>query len=156
MSLAPTRYLKGSKYVGAGALIFDPEGRILMIRHRVRNAWEYPAGGANGRESPVATCRREVAEEVGLDLPHYRLISIDFWHGMTPNGNLLFTFAHEVTEAEASRVTPEPLEISDWRWVSRAEALDIIWPRLKPRMEQLLAAYDAGHSAYLESGSPVD
>jgi 8-oxo-dGTP diphosphatase len=31
--------------------------------------WDFPGGGRSGRETPFATLAREVAEEVGLELP---------------------------------------------------------------------------------------
>lgn len=149
------RYLRGSKYVGAGALIFDPSGRVLLIKNRLRGSWEYPAGGANGQESPLDTCIREVGEEVGLVISDYRLIGVDFWRMLTPNGNLLFTFAAVVPHAQVDLVKPQDLEVSDWRWVTRDEALELIAKRLRPRLTELFAAYDADKPVYLHTGMPV-
>jgi 8-oxo-dGTP pyrophosphatase MutT (NUDIX family) len=151
----PNKYFKGTKYIGAGALVFDPDGRVLLIKSRLRGHWEYPAGGADGRESPLDTCRREVAEEVGLELSGYRLIGVDFWRSITPYGNLLFTFAARATADQAARVKPQPLEVVEWRWVGRDEALELVAPRLRPRLAELFAAYDADKPVYLHTGSPV-
>ncbi|MBW4062024.1 NUDIX hydrolase [Candidatus Saccharibacteria bacterium] len=155
LSFTPARYLRGTKYVGAGAVIFDPGGKVLLIKNRLRNSWEYPAGGSDGKESPLETCRREVGEEVGLHLAHYRLIAVDFWHKLTPNGNLLFTFAADVSAEVAATVTPQKLEVSDWRWATRAEAMELIAPRLRPRLVELFDAYDTDKPVYLNTGHPV-
>jgi 8-oxo-dGTP pyrophosphatase MutT (NUDIX family) len=154
-SFSPSRYFKGTKFIGAGALIFDRDGRVLLIKNRLRNHWEYPAGGANGNESPLETCAREVAEEVGLALSNYHLIGIDFWRSVTPYGNLLFTFAATVTEAQVAQVKPQALEVVEWRWVSRDDAVELVAKRLRPRLLELFAAYDADKPIYLHSGEPV-
>lgn len=154
-SFNPRRYFKGSKFVGAGALIFDPDGRVLLIKNRLRGHWEYPAGGAAGAESPLETCVREVAEEVGLTLTGYRLIGVDFWRQLTPNGNLLFTFATEVNRLHAGSVKPQALEVTEWRWVTREEALILIAPRLRARLTELFGAYDADKPVYLHTGTPI-
>jgi 8-oxo-dGTP diphosphatase len=154
-AFTPARYLRGSKFVGAGAIIFDPEGKILLIHNRLRGHWEYPAGGASNAESPIETCAREVAEEVGLVLTGYRLIGVDFWRRLTPNGNLLFTFAVQVIEDQDRLVKPDPLEVIAFRWVSRDEAMKLISPRLRARLAELLAAYDADKPVYLHTGMPV-
>ena len=155
LSFTPRRYLRGSKYVGAGALIFDPDGRVLMIKNRLRRSWEYPAGGADGKESPLETCVREVGEEVGLRLGRYRLIGVDFWYKLTPNGNLLFTFAHEITAVQAATVKAQEFEVMEWKWATRTEALELVPTRLRPRMEQLFDAYDNDKPVYLHTGHPV-
>lgn len=154
-SFTIARYLRGSKFVGAGALIFDPDGRMLLIKNRLRNSWEYPAGGAEGNESPYRTCHREVCEEVGLELDHYRLVGIDFWRKLTPNGNIMFTFATEVTLDQASGVKTQAFEVSAYRWVSRTDALNLITPDLKSRLVELFIAYDNDKPVYLHAGQPV-
>jgi 8-oxo-dGTP pyrophosphatase MutT (NUDIX family) len=141
--------------VAAGALLFNPDGQVLLIKNRLRDSWEYPAGASDGRESPIEACRREVAEEVGLHLERYRLIGVDFFHRATPNGNLLFTFATEVSYEHASAVKPEFLEVVEYRWVDREAALELISPRLKSRLRELFAAYDHDKPVYLHTGEPV-
>ncbi len=149
------RLSRGSKWVAAGALLFDPDGRLLLIKNRLRNSWEYPAGASDGRESPMEACRREVGEEVGLHLERYRLIGIDFFYRATPNGNLLFTFATEVSYEHASSIRTQTLEVIEYRWVDREAAFELIAPRLKSRLSELLAAYDLDKPVYLHTGEPV-
>ncbi len=149
------RLFRGSKWVASGALIFDPEGRLLLVKSRRRQAWEYPAGGSSGRESPIDTCRREIGEEVGLHPARYRLIGVDFFHRNTPNGNLFFTFVAVVTHEQAATVKLQKLEIMEHRWVTRAEAIELVMPRIRLRLEELLAAYDSDRPVYLHTGQPA-
>lgn len=50
---------------GTNVLAFDPEGRLLMVRHSYHHSdrWMLPGGGLARSEDPVQTARREVLEE---------------------------------------------------------------------------------------------
>jgi len=54
--------------VGAMCLIERSDGRVLLVRQTYRNRWGLPGGLVARREPPADAARREVAEEVGLDV----------------------------------------------------------------------------------------
>lgn len=57
--------------VTAGAVVVDDRGRVLMLEHRFRalnNAWGIPGGFMEKGEQPEEAIRRELREEVGLEL----------------------------------------------------------------------------------------
>lgn len=54
--------------VGAMCLIERSDGRILLVRQAYRNSWGVPGGLLRRREDPEEGVRREVFEEVGLDI----------------------------------------------------------------------------------------
>lgn len=61
--------LVAPKYtVGAMCLIERSDGRVLLVRQTYRNRWGLPGGLVSRREPPTDAARREVAEEVGLDV----------------------------------------------------------------------------------------
>jgi ADP-ribose pyrophosphatase YjhB (NUDIX family) len=51
------------KRVGAGALITDTAGRVLMVEPTYKDTWEVPGGVVEAGESAVAACQRECVEE---------------------------------------------------------------------------------------------
>jgi 8-oxo-dGTP diphosphatase len=53
--------------IGIKALITDTEGRFLLCRES-DNWWNLPGGGLEYGESPRETLKREIKEEMGLDL----------------------------------------------------------------------------------------
>jgi 8-oxo-dGTP diphosphatase len=54
--------------VGAVCVIEDGNGRILLVRHSYRNHWGLPGGLLARDEEAVDAARREVQEEVGIDV----------------------------------------------------------------------------------------
>lgn len=54
--------------LGAGILLFDGEGRLLLVRpsYYRRAAWTVPGGWANRGEDLRATAMREAREELGV------------------------------------------------------------------------------------------
>ncbi|HEY6736130.1 MAG TPA: NUDIX hydrolase [Candidatus Saccharimonadia bacterium] len=147
--------LYGSKWVSAGALIFGSDGRILLIKHRWRGQWEYPVGMTDGSESPLATARRELQEEVGLQLGELKLVGVDFFHRRTPNGNLVMTFGGAITHDQAAQLKLDPDEATAYTWATRDEALELVEPWLEKRLRELFSAYDSGCPVYLHKGEPV-
>ena len=56
--------------VTAGAFIFDDDKRILLLEHFFRpdSGWGIPGGFLNKGEQPEDALRRELREEVGIEL----------------------------------------------------------------------------------------
>lgn len=56
--------------VTTGAVITDAQGRVLLLQHRFRpgNDWGIPGGFLQPGEQPEAGLRRELREEVGLEV----------------------------------------------------------------------------------------
>lgn len=50
---------------GVRVMAFDPEGRLLLVRHGYgrRELWMLPGGGIGRRETPDEAARRELMEE---------------------------------------------------------------------------------------------
>jgi 8-oxo-dGTP diphosphatase len=51
--------------VAAGALIADPQERVLLVKPNYRELWSIPGGICEFGEAPQLGCYREVAEEIG-------------------------------------------------------------------------------------------
>jgi 8-oxo-dGTP diphosphatase len=62
---------------GISAAIITSEGRVLMVRRRVKEgelSWQFPAGGIEEGETPEEAAVRETLEETGLKVEAERLI----------------------------------------------------------------------------------
>ena len=61
--------------VTAGAVITDKQGRVLLLKHRFRpgTGWGMPGGFMEEGEQPEEALRRELREEVGLEVEKVEL-----------------------------------------------------------------------------------
>lgn len=56
--------------VTAGAVIFNDQKQVLLLKHRFRagTGWGLPGGFLERGEQPIEALRRELREEIGLEL----------------------------------------------------------------------------------------
>lgn len=139
----------------AGALIFDSARRLLILKPTYKKGWTIPGGqiDADG-ESPWEACRREAAEECGVELQHGRLVCVDYLRPK-PNrpGGVRFLFdCGTVSDDQLAGITLQEAEIQAHRLVEPADALALLSGPLRRRVSAALAAE---HCLYLEDGRAV-
>jgi 8-oxo-dGTP diphosphatase len=139
----------------ASALIFDPEGRLLILKPNYKKGWTIPGGqiGPEG-ESPWEACRRETREECGLDVAQGRLVCVDFLRPK-PNrpGGVRFLFdCGTFTNRQLSAIRLEDGEIDEHRLVRLADATAML---SGPVRRRVAAGFGAKRCVYLEDGRPV-
>ena len=63
--------------VTAGVVITDARGRVLLLKHRFRpgTGWGMPGGFMEAGEQPEQALRRELREEVGLEVEELKLFT---------------------------------------------------------------------------------
>ena len=54
--------------LGVKGLVFDKQGRVLLVKHTYQPGWHIPGGKVEKGESLVEAMLRELREEVGIDL----------------------------------------------------------------------------------------
>lgn len=61
--------------VTAAGIISDPNGRVLLLKHRFRagSGWGIPGGFLEAGEQPEDGLRRELREEIGVELQSVKL-----------------------------------------------------------------------------------
>jgi len=64
--------------VTAGAIVTDDLGRVLLLKHRFRpgSGWGLPGGFIEHGEQPEAGLRRELREEIGLEVERLKLFTV--------------------------------------------------------------------------------
>ncbi|WP_323379351.1 NUDIX hydrolase [Streptomyces durbertensis] len=72
--------------MASGAVFFDAEDRVLLVRPSEKPMWEIPGGYIETGESPLAACRREVQEELGITPTIGSLLVVD-WAPSPAEGN---------------------------------------------------------------------
>ncbi|MGW1976539.1 NUDIX domain-containing protein [Streptomyces sp. NPDC001889] len=140
----------------ADAVIRDPDGRVLLVDPDYKNGWDLPGGMAEANEPPTETVRRELREELALDLPVQRLLVIDWVAPHGPWDDLIaFVFdAGTLTAAQAAAVRPRDEELNACAFLPPDQALPLLPDAQRRRLEQALAALTTGRTAYLHNGIP--
>jgi len=138
--------------VSAGALIFDREGRLLILKPTYKPGWTIPGGvmEADG-ETPWEACRREVREECGLEVSRGRLACMDFRRPRPGRpGGVRFLFdCGAFGRSRLRAIVLQPEEIAEHRLVDLADAL----PLLRGPIRRRVRAACAGRGlVYLEDG----
>src|SRR6266700_944803 len=72
------RLLSPTQYVGAVAAVFDDAGKVLLVEHVFRTdfPWGLPGGWVARGEAPVDAVRREIQEELQLQIDVKELLAV--------------------------------------------------------------------------------
>jgi len=70
MSLRLWRLQQPKVTLGAVGILFDAEGRVLLVEHTLhpQTPWGLPGGWVNRGEEPAAAVRRELQEELSINV----------------------------------------------------------------------------------------
>jgi 8-oxo-dGTP pyrophosphatase MutT (NUDIX family) len=139
----------------AGALIFDREGRLLILKPTYKSGWTIPGGvmEADG-ETPWEACRREVREECRIEVTGGRLACMDFRRPKPGRaGGIRFLFdCGPVGEADLAGIVVQPEEIAEYRLAALPDALSLLRGPIRRRVR---AAVGRKGLVYLEDGRAV-
>ena len=135
----------------AGVLVRDVGGRVLLVKPSYKDGWDIPGGYVEPGESPKQAARREVSEELGIDLAIGRLLVVDWAPHPNEGDKLLFIFdGGQLGERD---VSPSDDEIEEIRFWAHDELSAALPPRLLTRIRSALRTN--GDDAYLEYGGPA-
>ena len=145
------------KRMAAGALFFDSASRILLVDPVYRDTWDLPGGAVEAEESPYAACRREVAEELGLDRPPGRVLAVDWVPSrrLRPEGLVVVYDGGTLGTAEIDAITLPEDELAGFAFVATDELAARATPLVGRRIAACLEAKAAGTVVSLEDGCVV-
>lgn len=163
--LPPEQYVASlaRKRMAVTAFFRDEEGRVLVVNPVYKPVWDLPGGAVEADESPRDACRREVAEELGLDRPPGRVLALDWVPARTigpeqvllPDGMIIVYDGGVLDAEETKEIVLADGELVGFEFVTPGEAAARVTPLLARRITACLEACEWGSVAELENGSPV-
>lgn len=153
--LAEGNARQARKRVCADALIRDDDGRVLLVNPGYKPGWDLPGGMAEANEPPAECVRRELKEELGLDLNLGPMLCIDWVppHGVWDD-MLAFIFDAGMLPRGAGIQLLDG-ELNGFEFCGKEQAAGRLSPRVWRRLGAAWAAMHAGRIAYLQDGYPT-
>lgn len=139
--------------VAAGALFFNDQGHVLLVKPTYKKHWDIPGGYVEPGESPRAACIREIQEELGLTVNIGPMLVVDWAPASGEGDKLLFIFDGGTLGAKREgAIHFADSELTEWRYME-AESLEQHSPsRLARRIRTAIAARSSGSATYAEHG----
>jgi 8-oxo-dGTP diphosphatase len=137
-------------YLSASMLITDQDDRILLVKPNYRPDWGIPGGIVEADEAPDQCAAREIAEELGLDIPAGDLLVVDWVAaaGDRPQAIMNFIFDGGVlSDPGAIRLQEE--ELDDAQFLGWAEAEGRMAGGMAPRVPAARQARQNRRTVYL-------
>jgi 8-oxo-dGTP pyrophosphatase MutT (NUDIX family) len=157
--LPPDQYVASlnRKRMAASAFLRDMSGRVLIVDPTYKPTWDLPGGAVEAEESPHAACRREVAEELGLDRPPGRVLAVDWVPSRPerPEGLVVLYDGGILSTAEIDGIVLGDGELAGFMFAGPDGVAARVTPLLSRRIAACLKAVAAGTVAALENGSPT-
>lgn len=124
--------------VTVGVVVVDERGRVMLLKHEFRadSGWGVPGGFLEPGEQPSECVRRELREEVGLEVEAVELI-----HVCTFRRPQQVEIQFRCRAHEGQRATPQSMEINGVGWFEP----DALPPKLPQDQRRIIKhALDGG------------
>ncbi len=113
-----------------------PDGRFLVARRprgtHLAGHWEFPGGKVEPGEPPDDALRRELLEELGVDVEVGDIFAVG--HDLQAEREVLLLVYRCVLRGG----TPQCLQVAEWRWMTVAELATLdLPPADRPAMARL-------------------
>ena len=124
----PAYFATLPKVICSGAVILrDEHGRFLIEKPNYRDHWLLPGGGVDPGEDPRACARREVREELGLDIEVGHLLALNWVPSRASSGAPMgahFVFDGGVIPADELErsIVLERAELDAWMLAEESQA----------------------------------
>jgi 8-oxo-dGTP diphosphatase len=78
--------------VATGALFFNEDGDVLLVKPTYKEGWDIPVGYVEPGETLSEACKREIREELDTDGADNGLLAIDLAPSDEDGAKVLFVF----------------------------------------------------------------
>lgn len=129
----------------ASVLFTDAGGGVLLVQPAYGDPdhWHLPGGGVDSDlgEIPRTAARREIHEELGLDLAPGRLLAVNWSHRAGYPARIRFLYDGGTLDApDLARIRLPRTELLQWRAVAPADLRGYVRPGIRRQIEACLTA----------------
>lgn len=111
---------------------------VLITRDSRDDVWELPGGRLNVDEEPIIGLKRELQEELGVEVHIERPFYIQpFVHGRDGSNALSITYLGCLAD-ENKQFAVDPIEVAEWKWVTARDWKEY---KLYPEYHDALALF---------------
>ena len=142
--------------LGAGVLLTDSDGRVLLLETTYKQAHEIPGGVCEAGESPRAAATREVQEEIGLEIQVGRLLVFDHRSEPDPKGDAIMLIYDGGEIADPSAIALDGKEITGSRFVELGELETYVTTRMAARLRAAIRARSEHRLIEIDAWTVVD
>ena len=143
-----------------GIIVFNAAGQVWLGQRAGTAApynWQFPQGGIDAGEDPLAASLRELEEETGIrsvsllaqtpdwilyDFPP-QVIASGGARGFRGQKQLWFAYRFLGSDDEIDLAAHHQVEFDAWRWVDIQEAIEAVVPFKRSVYEQVAKAFAA-------------
>lgn len=148
------RNSRPAKRMGAGAVLRDSRGRVLLVEPTYKSSWEVPGGVVEANESPRTACARELLEELGLKVALGRLLVME-WQGPEADRSESLMFLYDGGLCSLDQLALAQDELKSCAFVDPQDLDTYLVPRLSRRVRAGLTARAEGRLVEMEHGVVV-
>ncbi|MFF4104417.1 NUDIX domain-containing protein [Streptomyces sp. NPDC001903] len=142
---------RASVTASAAAIVRDEQGRVLIVNPVYKERWNLPGGHIEEGELPAAAARREVREEIGLDVEIGDLL-VTAWVTRAEGSHVFYVFdGPELSPEQRQAITLQESEIGEIRFCMPEDiSPSMIPPFALAIWRKALAAREDERASYLE------
>ena len=120
MKQTKQEYLKtlDRKRSGSGAIILNEDNKILMLKTTYKKNYEIPGGVVEKNESPRECCKREIKEEIGLDLNIEKLLVLEYQQLEFDDSFMFLFYGGKIKSKDILKENLSKHEIEDFEFYS--------------------------------------
>lgn len=142
------------KWMSAGVLFFNKEGKFLIVKPSYESqGWEIPGGFIELNESPITAVKREIKEELGLDIADPTLLCAEYHFNDPENRGDRIQFVFDggfLTDEQVNNFVLSPEELKEFKFVTIEESMSLLGEKLHKRVPAAVQARNEKTIAYLE------